>query len=104
MLGKARHVFSDLVQVKQEVPQGSLFGPILFLLYVKGLAGLFPSGVISQYADDISVVIAGESLDGLSGGCSRASGILLEWCRNHNLTLNTKKTGLIHFSISQNNS
>ena len=48
--------FSDWVDILSRVPQGSVLGPILFLVYVNGL----PDSVLSNlymFADDTSFII-----------------------------------------------
>lgn len=60
-MGKAR---SDIHHIKREIPQGSVLGPILFLLYINDLPNQFELDTKTViYADD-SVVTA--SIDSLS--------------------------------------
>lgn len=90
--------YSNTVKIQKGVPQGSILGPILFLLYVNDLADGVGEGLVCQYADDTSVVLADGSLGLLSRGCTGAAGGMQQWCSDNCLILNRDKTGLIVFS------
>jgi len=53
------NVVSEWESVKHGVPQGSVLGPLLFLLYINDLPKEVPSGTIPiQFADDTCLLIA----------------------------------------------
>lgn len=90
--------YSEWANIEQGVPQGSILGPPLFLLLVNDLDGAIGGGRVCQYADDTSVVLAGQSPAGLSVCCSHVAGLVADWCVENCLRLNSEKTGLITFS------
>ena len=52
--------FSEWEKVKQGVPQGSVLGPLFFLLYINDLPGIMNDTHISKptiFADDTSIII-----------------------------------------------
>lgn len=102
VINKGLNYYSNMVKIKQGVPQGSILGPILFLLYANDLAEGFESGLVCQYADDTSVVFAGDSIVSLSRGCTGAVAEMQQWCSDNHLVLNNNKTGLVVFSKSFN--
>jgi len=74
------------------VPQGSVFGPLLFTLYISPVASVISSFGIdhAQYADDTQLYVAlkDESLPALTQ-CIKA---LYHWLDCHGLCLNPEKT------------
>lgn len=93
-----RRYYSAPTELRRGVPQGSILGPLLFLLYVNGLGDRFPAGMLCQFADDTSVVMASPTVGGLSRGCSGAVEWMSDWCNENMLALNANKTGLMVFT------
>ena len=83
--------------IKTGVPQGSILGPLLFLLYVNDLPSLIESQTI-MFADDTTVLSHGSSHQVVTSTIQRdLDSICLYSSRNH-LVPHPKKTKVILFS------
>jgi hypothetical protein len=90
--------FSSLNYVKFGVPQGSILGPLLFLIYVNDLPKAIETESVKCYlfADDVCVTSASEDKI-----LNFPSDILKDWCDANLLTLNLEKTQ--ELNVSYNN-
>jgi hypothetical protein len=56
LMAKINNIFSDEEDVNSGVPQGSILGPILYLIYVTGVNKCFKHCHYFIYADDICII------------------------------------------------
>lgn len=86
------------------VPQGSILGPSLFLVYINDLC-LQPlcNGKIFTYADDTAIVFHGGTWEEVTRIAENGLHRLGQWLETNLLTLNVSKTSFIQFSFSKNN-
>ena len=92
------NVKSPIENVVMGVPQGSMLGPLLFLLYVNDMSNVASNLYFIQYADDTSIFVKGSSLLSISKIMNNGMKQVNEWLKNNRLSLNVSKTNYMIMS------
>lgn len=88
-------------KVKLGVPQGSILGPFLFLVYINDLPNIVKElADIVLFADDTSLVFKVNRKTCDLGNLNKALTKLSQWFSVNNLALNSKKTKCVYFASS----
>ena len=79
------------------VPQDSILGPLLFLLYINDIENC--SEIISfvMYADDTNAFYSGKCLKSLMHVMQKEMNGVTKWLNANKLSINTKKTKYVIF-------
>ena len=85
------------------VPQGTILGGLMFLLYINDLADATENSTI-MFADDTTIIARGPMSTGVADSITRDLGSLKEWFAVHNLQLNIQKTNLLNFDLTSQGS
>ena len=93
-----QNLVSDWGMLKHGVPQGSIFGPLLFLVYINDLSLKINSlAEPILFADDTSVVISNSNFTEFSTTVNLVLAHIIEWFSANRLVLNLKKTNILKF-------
>lgn len=84
-------VCSKALPVTLGVQQGSILGPLLFVLYINDLPNALDSDLI-MYADDTTLLLKEEQLQN-----QLQLNVILDWFNYNQLTVNASKTTLVNF-------
>ena len=88
----ANNVLSDTGNIVCGVPQGSILGPLLFLIYINDLNTCLTSTSDFLYADDTVLLCSGNDLDNIFANMQKDLNNISGWCNSNKLTINSKKT------------
>ena len=97
-------VQSSLNQIKCGVPQGSVLGPLLFLLYINDIVKSSTLFKFTLFADDTSLYYSQKNNSGqdMSHVVNEELQKISHWLGANKLSLNVKKSQLLVFSLSKN--
>ena len=88
---------SELKQISCGVPQGSVLGPLLFLIYINDLPNISKKLNLYLFADDTNIYYEDESLENLEIRVNKELKTLYLWLSVNRLALNIEKTNFVIF-------
>ena len=88
---KLNHIHSELKPINIGIPQGSILGPLLFLLYINDLPNA-SDFFIKLFADDTVLSLSGENMKDLNKKTSVELNKIYKWLVANKLTLNVVKS------------
>ena len=90
-------VRSSTKSIKCGVPQGSILGPLLFLIYINDLHNVCRDSVPTLFADDTNLFYKGDKMEDLVKIINGELENISLWLKINKLSLNIKKTHFIMF-------
>ena len=95
------NVITSTNYITHGVPQGSVLGPLLFIIYINDLPNCLQHTNASLYADDTQFYTASNDADELDSYLNTDLSLLREWLIANKLSLHPDKTKCIYIGTRQ---
>ena len=93
----ANNTYSSYQTVTQGVPQGSILGPLFYIVYANDIARIIKMCKFALYADDTVLYISSNYFNTSVKKMQEDIDALSQWCRTNGVLANTDKTKVMVF-------
>jgi hypothetical protein len=93
--------YSDVKYIDIGVPQGTVLGPTLFLLYVNDINNYLDSATCNLYADDVLLYVSGQNINEINEKLQVSVNKVKEWYDNNILVVNASKSNTLLVATRQ---
>ena len=94
---------STIKPITSSVPQGSILGPLLFILYVNDFRNCLDFSTNVSFADDTNIFITGKNIQSVYSKTNLELKNIDEWMTANKLTVNSAKTKYLLFTPRKSN-
>ena len=88
---------SNSQEITHGVLQGSVLGPLLFIIFISDLNLSVTSSKVHHFADDTNLLLINKSLKKINSLINHDLALLVQWLRANEISLNTSKTEIFIF-------
>ena len=99
---QVNNAISDFNKITHGVPQGSILGPLFFLLYINDIALSSPMLSFYLFADDTTIFLSDKNVKNLEEILNRELVNVSHWLVANKLSLNVKKSNVLLFRTKNN--
>lgn len=96
------HYESNFCNLDRGIPQGTVLGPVLFIIYINDLKHCTNQALFTLFADDTSILITDKNKDQLKYKANNVLTAVHQWFSINDLSLNMTKTIYIQFNSPNN--
>ena len=86
------------MSLKQGVPQGSILGPLLYLVYANDIGSIITKSKFTLYADDTVIYSSSKDINKAIANVQHDLNSLTAWCTINGIFINPIKTKFVIFS------
>ena len=86
------NALSPPAKITMGVPQGSILGPLLFLMYINGIQSELQHSKMTMFADDVAFYCHANSPTNLQSKLNADLAAITSWLHDNKLTLNVTKS------------
>ena len=86
---------SDTQQISYRVPQGSILGPLLFLIYINDIQNCVSCSDLRLFADDTAIFFHGSNPDQIIANTNSEMKNVIEWYQANKLKLSLGKSNFV---------
>ena len=90
-------IYSDYLPVQQGVPQGSVLGPLLYIIYANDIIDRIQNSSFTFYADDMVLYTKKKSISQAGDDLQKDPDSLTNWCVDNEIYININKTRVMFF-------
>ena len=94
---KQEDSYSELRKITAGVPQGSVLGPVLYLLYTNDIPTC-EEAVIATFADDTAIIAEGDTIEEATEKLQTATDKVNSWTKRWRIKLNEGKSVHVNFT------
>ena len=93
---------SDPLEIKLGVPQGSVLGPLLFLIFINDIVSYLKDFMVKLFADDTTIIQTDNNFERLLTNFNQSIKRLVKWCKYNRIDVNWSKTKIMFVSNNKN--